>query len=238
MCARFFYLILAALVTFNVVTIVAFIYLPWWQALIAVVATVFAMVLAGKYLIRYFFRSMLQMSAEAMAQHGKVLKNASLTVHSVRPAEMPQEVRELFDEATNEDADPAELAEAQRTYERLVWRQFEVSIFPDSSQLQPGDNPSWEPTSLCLVPMTWKYEDEFDLDDERDDDGSIAIYQIEVIVDGQVVEPDYENGISGVQRIRFVAGVGRELTEVAMAYMSEKFGTIKLPSSLPPRRPS
>jgi hypothetical protein len=234
MCARIFYLILAAVVTFNLVAIIAFVYLPWWQALITVLFTVVAMVLAGKYLIRYFFRNLLNMSTEMLSQQARVLKNATVAVHSIQPAEIPEEVRQLLNDA-QEDADPDEQEENIAQFENVVWRQIELTIFPDISVLQPGDNAAWQVHVLCLVPLSWNYEDDFDLDEEAaDDDGSITIFNVQIIENGEVVQGELDE-VQGVQRIRFVAGIPPKLSEVALAYMTEKFGVIKLPTTLPPR---
>ena len=108
MCARVFYLILAALFVFVTATVAAFVYLQWWQAILASAATLVMLVLAGKFVIRYFVGSLADIAKRMFEGKSRVLRNATADVHSVKPSALPQEVAEWIEHAEIPSTDPDE----------------------------------------------------------------------------------------------------------------------------------
>ncbi len=127
MCARIFYLLLAALFVFLVVTVAAFRYLVWWQALLVSEVTFVALVLVGRWLIRRAIRNTVNRIGEAASRgfldaKSRVLRGATVDVHAVRPADQPANV-------------PS----------NLRWYEVEATIFPEPAGL-------WDLTALRLAP--------------------------------------------------------------------------------------
>lgn len=132
MCARLFYFLLAALFVFVVVTVAAFVYLQWWQAILASVVTFILCAQATQWMIKATFRQFTEMAKEVMSGPTRVLRGATADVHSVKLTDPPREV-----------TDAADLQPPR-------WYQIEVTIFPDPQQAKPTD--SWNVHTLALVP--------------------------------------------------------------------------------------
>ena len=89
MCARLFYLLLAAVFGYVTATVAAFVYLDWWQAILASAGT-FVLLVSG---VRLAVRRTVRVAAgrvEAAARtmfgaDGAALRGAEVVVHAVRP---------------------------------------------------------------------------------------------------------------------------------------------------------
>lgn len=234
MCARVFYLLLAAVFVYVTVTVAAFVYLPWWAAVPTSALTFIGLVLGGKLLGRWWIRSLMGRAGD-VAQgmfdvKARVLRGATVDVHAVRPAEPPRELVEWV-RSVREEGDAEERAEARKQVEDRAWYQFEVTIFPDPAA---GPMGHWDLDDLRVVPAGAEPRKMFEGDDEGEDEES-ELHDLRVIADGEAVEPDGAK-FQGPQRLRFVAGVPKGVTEAQFRYYFEQFGSIRIPQALPGAR--
>lgn len=233
MCARVAQLILAALFVFVVVTVAAFVYLEWWQAILASLVTFLLMVFAAKLLIKTALGRLGDLAKEMFRTKSRVLAGATIEVHSVRATEMPTEVAEqLKEEAEFEDED--EEAEAKKYREDVEaqlrdssWYEVELTIIPKPDPSGPMDH--WDIDDLRLVPADAPEEDPFADDESDDDDESeeFPLYEVRVIYAGQARELE-ESKFVGPNRIRFIVGCPRTISELKFRYYFEHFGRIRL----------
>ena len=155
MCARVFYLILAALFVFVTATVAAFVYLQWWQAILASAATFVMLVLSAKYLVRYFVGSLADIAKGLFEAKSRVLRNATADIQSVKPATLPQEVAEWIENAeipsTDPDDEGPDLAEIDRIRNQTRWFTVEATIFPDAKAARSMTH--WDIDDLRLVPF-------------------------------------------------------------------------------------
>ncbi len=206
MCARVAYAVLAAAFTFVVVTVAAFAYLPWWQALAASAGTFAALVLIARYLLRRAVRRLAALAQGAVDVRGRVLRGSSVDVHSARPAGGSAGLMAMEDEA----ADAVEYV-------------IELTIFPDGQSSYGGD--MWNPAGLTLVPADAAPPRLLG----RTADTVFTPRSAEPIDGGEVEAAGGE--VRGPRRVRLAVAVPRGVRTLALRYGYEQFGTIRL--SLP-----
>jgi hypothetical protein len=238
MCARVAYLILGAFFIFIVSTVAAFVYLPWWQAILVSLAVFTLIIVIGRLLIGRFFNSFARMAQEAMSNQSKVLRGAEVDIHKIQqttmPASLRKEMQQAIADAEDADEDPPEFPD----YEALHWFELELTIVPDS-KLEPEDN-TWEPETLKFVPFDAKSIDFNMADDEDDEDekqpDQFDIYEMKQIVDGAATDVEGES-FTGMRRLRFTTGVPSGIRLLKFQYYLEQFGRIELPApGLPPAK--
>ena len=229
-CSRIFYGLLAALFGYVVVTVAAFRYLEWWQAILASAVTLGLIVFGGKLLVKAAVGRLGAMAQGLMANQSKALKDATVDVHAVRPVPPPAD---LYPEDV--DADEFDRAEAAANLRNLRWFQIELSIFPDRDQSDPTDE--WHPETLVLVPASAKLPQPFGGFNTTGSgvDEAIELRDMRVLVDGDPLSAD--EAVTGPQRLRFVAGVPSRLKELSLRYVVHQFGRIRLPADALPARP-
>ncbi len=229
MCARVFYIILAALFVFVVATVAAFVYLQWWQAILASAATLVMIVVAGKYAVRHMLGSLADLAKGLFETKSRVLRNATADVHSVQPATLPQEMAEWLENAEIPSTDPddplPDLAEIDRIRNQTRWFTVESTIFPDVSAARGMRH--WDLDDLRLVP----YEKVISANSDDDSEDDFSLHDVEVVVDG-VPQPAEESKLSGPQRLRFTVGVPPGTRLLKFRYYFEQFGRIELPAVL------
>ncbi len=233
MCAKFTYLILGSLFVFVVTTVAAFVYLEWWQAILASFGTFLFLVFVAKQVVRSTFRNFRKMAAGMFTQKSATLRGATVEVHAVRPAAMPEAVRDELRQVI--DADDAD-AEREPTpdYAGYQWCEVEATVFP-----QAGDNATfaaWDVESLVLVPIGAPKLEFLGSDDSETP--QFDLLNVRVVADGVAKEPQAA-GFAGPQRLRFTVGVPRGTRLLKFQYFFEQFGRVELPSTLglPPAKP-
>ena len=230
-CSRVFYGLLAALFGYVVVTVAAFRYLEWWQAILASAVTLGLIVFGGKLLVKAAVGRLGAMAQGLMANQSKALKDATVDVHAVRPVPPPAD---LHAEAEGTNADEFDRAEAAADLRNLRWFQIELSIFPDRGHTGPADE--WHPETLVLVPASAKPPQPFGgFAGTSDGDETIPLRVVRVLVDGDPMPAD--EAVTGPQRLRFVAGVPAKRKELSLRYVVHQFGRIRLPADALPARP-
>ena len=238
MCARIAYLILAALFTFIVVTVAAFVYLEWWQALLASATTFLLIVIGARFLVHRTIGNMMNLAKGMFDGKSSVLRNSTADIHSVKPTEIPKSIREwaakVSDRGNDDDFDDDDRADAQALLHDSHWVEIEATIFPDASQAK--EMQLWDVDDLRLVPFD-AAESAFGNQD-NDDDAEFELHDLVLMRDGEAIRSD-DSKLQGPQRVRFKVGVPRDVRELKFKYYFEQFGHIKLPTILllPPRNP-
>ena len=233
MCAKFTYLILGSLFVFVVATVAAFVYLDWWQAILASLGTFLFLVFVAKQFIRSTFRTLRKVAEGMFTKKSATLRGATVEVHAVRPAAMPEavrdELRQVID-ANDADGEP----EATPDYANYQWCEVEATVFP-----QAGDTATfaaWDVESLVLVPIDATKLEFLNGDDSETP--QFDLLNVRVVADGAASEP-VGGGFAGPQRLRFTVGVPRGTRLLKFQYFFEQFGRVELPSTLglPPAKP-
>lgn len=225
---RLLQLALLGVFVYVAATIAAFVYLEWWQAILVSWVTFAALVYGVKVLIRNAIRRLTGgldlgrglggMAAAMFQTKSRVLRNAGVDIHSVRPAEPPVTVLSYRENDSDEGPTPVEPA--------VNLYAFDVSIFPDRREAGPMTH--WDVDDLRLVPADAVVGPELKDQEPGDEYG---LDELKVVVDGVSVTPD-ESKLLGPQRLRFRAGVRKGVREVKFRYYFEAFGTIRLPDPL------
>jgi hypothetical protein len=238
MCAKFFYLILAAFFVFVVSTVAAFVYLEWWQAILASAAVFILLIIGAKVLIQSAFGNLKKMAQGMMDEKSKTLRNASIEVHSVKtvkmPSEIEEEMRQVID-GNNPDGDEDDEEEEppQQDYANFHWVEVELTLFTDADE--QGKISGWDVSDLRIVPIDAKPIEFMSMDDEES--AEFDLYEIHIVKES-VASVWQGDTLHGPQRIRFTTGVPRGTRLVKMQYYFEHFGRIELPPSigLPPAK--
>src|SRR5688572_14902015 len=150
--------ILVALLVFIAVTVAAFVYLEWWQALIVIIALIFAFVFAAKLIIRSFIGNIGKAMMAGFEMKAKVMRGATAQVHSVEAAPVPpprvidQAEMEQY-EADNEDDEGDEDEDEDEDEDHQDERQFayyriDVTIRPGDAE---GPMTHWDVSDLVVV---------------------------------------------------------------------------------------
>jgi len=234
MCAKFTYLVLGSLFVFVVATVASFVYLDWWQAILASLGTFLLLIFVAKQVIRSTFRNLRKAAEGMLTRKSAPLRGATVEVHAVRPAAMPEEVRDEVRQVIDADDLDDEAREALPDYANYQWCEVEATVFP-----QAGDTPTfaqWNVEGLVLVPIDAPKLDFLGSDDA--DAPQFDLRGVRLVADGTATEPDGE-GLAGPQRLRFTVGVPRGTRLLKFQYFFEQFGRVELPSTLglPPAKP-
>ena len=233
MCAKFTYLILGSLFVFVVATVAAFVYLDWWQAILASLGTFLSLVFIAKQVIRSTFRNLRKVAEGMFTQKSASLRGATVEVHAVLAAPMPDEVRAEVREALDA-ADGDDESGDTPDYENYQWCEVEATVFPQAGSATTFAR--WDIDSLVLVPIDAPKLEFLSSDDAEAP--QFDLLNVRLVADGTATEPDGESLI-GPQRLRFVVGVPRGTRLLKFQYFLEQFGRVELPSTLglPPAKP-
>jgi hypothetical protein len=218
MCGRIFLLLVLALAAFVGVTVAAFVYLEWWQAILAVAAVLGVLFVGGKFLLKTAIAAWGEQLTKMTAGQSVVLRNATIQVHKVQRTDPP---RELTEEDEFDDDDPDTQAERNEELHGKTWYKIEMTVFPNPD-IEESVNP-WMPESLVFVPFD--REPPKNMLTEAMDDDVLIPDRMKRIGD----QPEDEDGSKGPQRALFLVGVPNDIRDLAVRYFSEQFGRIRLP---------
>jgi hypothetical protein len=197
---------------------------PWGSlALIAViVALAVGLYVNGERLMEWFIHD----SARAI---GKVMKDATVTIHSVTPAPEPDPSVWRTGDDEEDDAFEADLEASGMPEGDFNWFKIDATIEPRPSA--NGESVAWEPGMVHL---------------RKNDGGSphplefntdCLIAQVEHWTAGEFVV--FENGsLDGPARIKLYAGIVPGINALQFSYLGETFGEVRLPTSRLTARPS
>jgi len=237
MCAKFTYLVLGSLFVFVVATVASFVYLEWWQAILASLGTFLLLVYIAKQVIRSTFRNLRKAAEGMFTKKSATLRGATVEVHAVRPATLPEEVRDemrqVIDADDSDDSDD-EAREALPDYASYQWCEVEATVFPQANDTATFTE--WNVEGLVLVPIDAPKLDFLGTNDAETP--QFDLRDVRIVADGTASEPGGK-GLAGPQRLRFTVGVPRGTRLLKFQYFFEQFGRVELPSTLglPPAKP-
>lgn len=185
------------------------VYSTWGvSGLIGLPVGLLLVVVAGKHLGGWLVKRAFMIP---FAAKGKVLRGATLEVHSVTPCEVPKRMLEF------DDPDAALPAKEQR------WYWIDVTITP-----KPTGGPFhlWEAGELLLVPEKTRPGM------PKDDADEWSIYSLR-IWDAEKNEWQKDEGYKypGPQRLKMRVGLPPNVRRARLRYYFEIFGDVRLPSS-------
>jgi hypothetical protein len=212
------------MLVFIAVTVAAFIYLVWWQALIVSAATFLLMILGARWFLIATMKRMMNFAHDMVDVKSRVLRGAKVDVHSVKQVQAP---RELVEPSAEEGNTAEEIAEDRAYMAGRDWYAIELTIFPDPVNAGPMEH--WDVDDLRLVPADAKPADLLAIDNDlpKAHDEEAAFAEVQVIDNGQ--PNDVADGkFVGPRRLRFVIDLPKGLGEVKFRYYFEQFGLIRL----------
>lgn len=209
----FIRLLMFALFVFLVVTVAAFVYLEWWQAILVSFATFVLLTYVGKLMIRSAIAGLGNFASELFRVKSRVLRGATVDVHSVHRLPVPKALAILKDGGSYEDS--AESADR-------AWYQIEVTLFP--AAVSPGPVGLWDLDDLQLVP--------FDTPDrkgltEADELEKVRFDRVWIIEKSKAIEQE-SSRFQGPQRLRIAAAFPKGIPVWKFRYLFEQFGRIEL----------
>jgi ABC-type multidrug transport system fused ATPase/permease subunit len=222
--------LLVGMLLFVVVTVAAFVYLKWWQALIVVIALIFAIVLGVKLILRNLGKMLGDSMLKMFEIKSQVLRGATAEVHSIEATTAPPEEQSADDEdadeeGENDEEDSPAPPEAPRNFYRI-----DATITPPP---QAGPMAHWDVDDLRVV--------EFDKpsltlaqmsEDGADVTDGYNLRDLKIFEEGQFIEDQMGKHL-GPKRIRAVVGVPVHVRELKFMYYNEYFGQITLPPPMP-----
>jgi hypothetical protein len=213
--------VLVALVILVVLAaVVAIKLLPWWAILVGFIVGVLAIVLAIKLLMH-------RLLVAPFLAKGRVLKGATMVVHSNEPGEAPawddehkEELRETGAPETDEEL-AEELAREKECEHAFYW--IEATITPREPK---GGFTHWEPSELVLMPPEANAAD-IDAEDVG------GVFETYVWIDGQFRE-DEDGKYPGEQRVRLLVGIEPTMQRAKFRYYLCDLCDVEFPSPPPP----
>ncbi len=217
-----------------VLLFLAFRYLPWWVLLSFVVA----FVLLWRFGLGWLVGSLLILPLKNM---GKMLRGATVDVHSVRPAEPRAAVSSIPDagklETTHHeeaevqgDAEEADEQAADEYDGPRNWFEIDVTITPRPSS--KGGIPYWDINALRLTKPGCSM---------KDDDDSCHVQSVHLVREGTVLldagqtdptdEEENHGKVTGPHRLKMVIGVKPDVHELVFGYFFETFGKLIVPDA-------
>jgi hypothetical protein len=218
--------VLFGVLVFIALTVVAFIYLPWWQALIVVLAMILAIVMGVRFLLRNLGKILSDSMLKMFEVKSQVLRGAQVQVNSVQPTTAPADTDDEESEA------PSEGGSATRPLRRQVdYFLIDVTIKPAGVQ---GPMQHWDLDDLRVVPFDTPAAtlQEMAGDDAAESIEGYDLRDVKVMENHQFVA-DQQGKYEGPRQISAVVGVPSHVRELKFQYYGEQFGHIKLPPPLP-----
>ena len=230
--------ILAALLLFLVVTIAAFVYLPWWGALLVVAVMIIAIFGAIKYVMSNLGKILGKAMLKAFDVKSQVLRDAAVTVNHVEAVLAPakddsDDQTDDEDEPDDEDEDEEDEAEEEPAAKLpQAYYRIDVTITPrpagagqamthwDVDDLRVIEHDAPRPTLDLMAGDSNKFSEGYDLE------------KVQILEDGQYVD-DEQGKHEGSKQIRATVGVPMHVRRLKFQYYTEQFGSIDLPQPLP-----
>lgn len=190
--------------------------IPWWGAFALVVgAGVFFFCLYGVW-FRWKFEKIVH---DAVIEAGTALKDAQVTVHSVKATERPTgpspyDVHEDDDEfMEGVDGEP--------------WDDEGHNFFTIEATIEPADADAlWDPTGLAMVPADYTPDDAAEISEDL-----CGMHSAEVFENGRwQAAPEKE--VRGPRKLRMLFAVREGMREAKFANLVTYFGHVDLPAPL------
>jgi len=191
--------------------------LPWWGSVLVVLGGI----AFGIWLIKW---ALVRMFTAPFKMKSAVLKGASVQVHGIAAAPVPEPAKAGANEEDEEDADDEHRVQQREDYARRAWYQLEATITPAASQ---GAFKHWEPGELLLVHPDKKTEFDAAREDDGDDDLCV-IHDLDIFQDGAYVNDDGMK-FEGPVRLKLHIGVKPGTPRLKFQYYFESLGDVRIP---------
>ena len=192
-----------------------------WKGLVVLPFLVIGLVWFGKVvigkLIKQFFLGLFSMKS-------RVLRGATMTVHSVTPVAKPPEPElteddvDMDEEAEDEDQD-AKDEEPEEPEEPRNYFDVDVTITPKAT----CEDRVWEPTELILTSEKISSLEDLQADEDFGTVESVLIW------DGSKFGPDDPGKYPGEQRLKITFAVKPGVSKGWVHYYDEPIGVLELP---------
>lgn len=212
------------LLVLFVLVVLAFTFLKWWQILILGAV----LIVLSKFVAK---RAVLWLFSMPFRAKGKVLRKASVEIHSVRAAAVPArkpaaEKARLSDEsngAEDEDDDDVEDHESEEPDVAREYYEIEVTITP---QTPTGPFLYWDFSEVALVRPGKRWDED---DDTCRVESADLVREGTVLLDaGEKDDDDDGTKVAGPRRLRMLIGVKPGVRELVFNYYFESFGRLQL----------
>lgn len=252
----FFWMIVLAFFAQITLTILAFRHFEWWLALLSSFVLFVSLIRLLYWLASFlFFRYIKKIEASATKEYNIELfteGGAYVTVNSIEPAEVPEEVVQML---TDPSMTKAEQEEFATQYANLAWQAFDVTVVPGKAK--DRESSTWSPDLLGLMDDSappppssmqeaWQ-QAKTNLDKQRSDEDDspesemryFDMYELELATGEQFhsVKEGRELKREGAVRVRFIAGIPRPVSRLKVLYYNRPFATIDLHIDMKPDRP-
>jgi hypothetical protein len=221
--------LLCGFLIFVVLTVLAFVYLKWWQALIVVLAMIVTIAVSIRYLIKNLGKMLTSSMIKMFEVKSQVLRDAEIDLHSVVPVTKPAEREALknpLDECTDDSEEPA--AKSAATPALMNHYSIDVTIKPKPVT---GPMSHWDLSDLRMVSSDTPQKALKDMDDADGTEG-YDFHDVKVMTNGEFGDDD-QGKYEGPQHIRVTVGVPPHVRELKFQYYAEQFGRVPLPPPLP-----
>jgi hypothetical protein len=152
---------------------------------------------------------------------GAVLRDATVTVHSITAA--PEPDRSVWVQDEDDEAFEADLAAADLPEGNYDWYYLDLTITPKANS-ETGSDQGWEPSALQLARADRKL-------DALDLDVDCLVAQVEGWQGGQFGPCQEQNEtVHGARRLRLHAGFTAGMDHVQLVYLGHALGELHLPA--------
>lgn len=189
-----------------------------WKGLLAFPVLLVGLVWLGKVviarLVKRFFLGLFGMKA-------RVLRGASMTVHSIVPVPKPEAPEREADSEDEADPEPKDEPEDEEPEEPRVYYEIDITITPRHSC-----DAVWEPTELMLTSQPIESLEEL----EENEVGTTYDCRL---WNGSAFVEDEIGKYPGEQRLKLTMEVTPGACETWLHYYQEKIGPLELPEWRP-----
>ena len=224
-------LVLVGFLIFVVLTVLAFVYLEWWQALIVVLVMMLAIVASIRFLIKNLGKMLTDGMIKMFEVKSQVLRDAEIDLHSVVPVARPASFDSNCDDDDDEcDEDGEEPVAKPATTVKPAANFYSVDV---TIKPKPATGPmhAWDLSDLRLVSYDTPQRSLKDMED-ADEGESYDFHDVKVMQGGEFGD-DEQGKYEGAQHVRFTIGVPPHVRELKFQYYAEQFGRVQLPPPLP-----
>ena len=220
--------VVISLLLFVIITVVSFVYLQWWQALLITLAMIAAFFVGLRFIIKSFMDNLGKSMLGMFEVKARVLRGATAEIHAVEA--VPRPPAEVIDQdgSDDDDDDEDEDEDAEEDERELAYYRIDFTLRPPAEQGGPMTH--WDLSDLCVTDVAAK-PISLDPNSESDPGEGFHFEHVQIYDDGKF-QPDNQGKYAGEKRLNVIVGVPPELRELKFRYYTEDFGRIVLPPPL------
>lgn len=221
--------VVISVLLFVIITVVSFVYLQWWQALLITLAMIAAFFVGLRFIIKSFMDNLGKSMLGMFEVKARVLRGATAEVHAVEAVPRPPaEVIDEDGEDVDDDDDDDEAEDDDEDERELAYYRIDFTLRPPAAAEGPMTH--WDLSDLCVADISAK-PISLDPNSESDPGEGFHFEQVQVH-DGGKFQPDDQGKHAGEKRLNVIVGVPPELRELKFRYYTEDFGRVVLPAPL------